>query len=440
MLGPSGFTPQLVHERSAAGMKIVVSIRQRSFARFVAFDLAEAARRLGWTVHWIDFDALTQQLQGQPPEMWEAELARLSDELRTFAPDLVFSYGLEAILPPFPQALPDSPWRLADEARAPIACFFYDFGAPFDRPLDATTTPYIERLQRADVRVFCWDRHALEDLLGFGVAAEYLPMAVNDVMFFPPPDGSARDLPIVFSGGPTEERVATLRPLAAHGLSVYGYDEAGWRADDALAPTYKGIVAERDRLREVYQRARLTVNVTRAHGRASLNMRVFEAMACGCVVLTDRADEAATLFTPGEDLVAVPDGTSLEDVVLFYLRDDVARTRMGMQAARVVRDAHTYVRRLESIAPRLKDFMSESRAWPFWDQFVAVDPAKALRFVEALRADRTLLREDLWHAAEATAHMRMGRWDVARQRVEQARHINRSLLRLEPIASALNTH
>ena len=47
-------------------MKIVVSIRQRSFARFVAFDLAEAARRLGWAVQWIDFDALTQQLQGQP--------------------------------------------------------------------------------------------------------------------------------------------------------------------------------------------------------------------------------------------------------------------------------------------------------------------------------------------------------------------------------------
>ena len=48
-------------------MKVVASIRQRSFARFVAVDLAEAARRLGWAVHWIDFDALTQQLSLRVP-------------------------------------------------------------------------------------------------------------------------------------------------------------------------------------------------------------------------------------------------------------------------------------------------------------------------------------------------------------------------------------
>jgi hypothetical protein len=113
--------------------------------------------------------------------------------------------------------LPDDAWRLADAARAPVACFFYDFGAPFDRPVDAATAPYIERLQHADMRVFCWDRQAVEDLGRFGVAAEYLPMAVNDAMFCPPVDGRARDLPIVFSGGPTPERLAALRPLAARG-------------------------------------------------------------------------------------------------------------------------------------------------------------------------------------------------------------------------------
>ena len=51
-------------------MRVVASITQRSFARFVAFDLAAAARRLGWAVHWIDFDALTQQLAGSPREAW----------------------------------------------------------------------------------------------------------------------------------------------------------------------------------------------------------------------------------------------------------------------------------------------------------------------------------------------------------------------------------
>jgi hypothetical protein len=421
-------------------MKIVASIRQRSFARFVAVDLAEAARRLGWAVHWIDFDALTQRLQGAPPDAWHAALEEVSADLRAFGPDLVFSYGIEAVLPPFPQMLPDDAWRLADAARAPVACFFYDFGAPFDRPVDAATAPYIERLQHADMRVFCWDRQAVEDLGRFGVAAEYLPMAVNDAMFSPPVDGRARDLPIVFSGGPTPERLAALRPLAARGLSIYGYDEAGWTADAALAPCYRGLLPERDRLRDVYQRAGLTVNVTRAHGRASLNMRVFEAMACGCLVVTDQADEAASLFTPGVHLVTVPAGETLADVATTWLRDDAERRRVAAQGAAFVREHHTYVRRLESITARLRAFTSESRAWAFWDQFIEADPAKALRFVEALRADRTLLREDLWHAADATAHVRLGRWDIARRSLEQAREYNPALRSLRALQSLLHTH
>lgn len=421
-------------------MKVVASIRQRSFARFVAVDLAEAARRLGWAVHWIDFDALTQQLHGAPIEAWQAALARVTEDLRAFGPDLVFSYGIEAILPPFPATLPDDPWRLADVAQAPVACFFYDFGSPFDRPVDATTAPYIERLQRADVRVFCWDRAALADLARYGVAAEYLPMAVNDAMFFPPAAGAARDLPVLFSGGPTPERLATLRALAPLGLEIYGYDEAAWTADHDLAPCYRGFVPERDRLRALYQGARVTPNVTRAHGRASLNMRVFEAMACGCLVVTDQADEAGTLFTPGEDLVVVPTGQSMAAVVSASLADATTSARIAAAGADTVRTSHTYVARLASIRDRLKAFMSESRAWPFWDQFLLADPSRALRFVEALRADRTLLREDLWHAAEATAHMKLGRWDVARRSCDAARRANPALLRLQSLDRLLHTH
>ena len=44
-----------------------------------------------------------------------------------------------------------------------------------------------------------------------------------------------RDLPIVFSGGPTAERVAALRSLAPAGLSIYGYDEPGWTAGSVIS-------------------------------------------------------------------------------------------------------------------------------------------------------------------------------------------------------------
>ena len=97
---------------------------------------------------------------------------------------------------------------------------------------------------------------------------------------------------------------------------------------------------------------------------------------------------------------------------------------IALRGARVVRESHTYVHRLESITPRLKAFTSEARAWAFWNQYIVADPARALRFVAALRADRALLREDLWHIADTTAHMRLGRWDVARRSLDEARRCN----------------
>jgi hypothetical protein len=117
-------------------------------------------------------------------------------------------------------------------------------------------------------------------------------------------------------------------------------------------------------------------------------------------------------------------------LVTSFLQDDETRARIAARGADTVRTRHTYVRRLEDITARLEAFVRESRAWPFWERFVDVDPPRALRFVEALRADGDLLREDLWHAAEATAHMKLGRWDAARRSTARARDINPALRRL----------
>ncbi|HTV03054.1 MAG TPA: glycosyltransferase, partial [Luteitalea sp.] len=388
-------------------MKVLASIRQRSFARFVAFDLADAARRLGWAVLWIDVDAETQRLRGQPADAWLAARERLARDITAFAPDVVFSYGLEAFVPPFPDGLPDDRWCIADHAGAAIAAFFYDFGAPFDRPIDAATRPLIDRLQQIDVRVFCWDRAAVTDLHRYGVAAEYLPMAVNDAMFHPPATEVTRDLDVVFTGGPTAERIAALRPLAGVRLSIYGYDEAGWRADAALGACYRELLPGRDDLRALYGRARITPNITRAQGRASLNMRVFEAMACGCLVVTDQAEAARDLFPADDVLVTVGHAGDIAPVVTTWLADEPARARVAAEGARVVRSTHTYVHRLQELAPRLATFVAESRAWPHLLRYLHDDAAKALRFVAALRSDRALLREDVWHAAEADAHLRL---------------------------------
>ena len=103
------------------------------------------------------------------------------------------------------------------------------------------------------------------------------------------------------------------------------------------------------------------------------------------------------------------------------------RCVMWVDGAETVRREHTYVRRLETIAPRLRSFVAESRAWPHWQRFLDEDPARALRFVQALRTDRPLLREDLWHLAEASALTRLGKVAAARRATERSRALNPAL-------------
>ena len=112
----------------------------------------------------------------------------------------------------------------------------------------------------------------------------------------------------------------------------------------------------------------------------------------------------------------------------------------GMTCAACVRRDHTYVQRLETIAPQLTALVSESRAWAFWDTFLAADPDKALRFLEVLRAERTLLREDLWHVAEAEAHKRRGRRALALRACREAQRRNPALVGLDRLAEELQTH
>lgn len=378
-------------------MRILAFIRQRSFARYVAVDLADAARRLGWGVDWVDLDAERQRIHVLSAPERAAAIEDVRQRIAASAPDLVVSYGLEAFAPVFADLEPASRWNVADEAAAPIACFLFDFGYPFDAPDDPTVVPLLDRLRAPDVGLWCWDAEAIADLARLGIPASPFPMAVNEQIFLPSPDGGLpRDLPIVFSGGPTPERIAALERLAALGVSVYGYGAEAWQASPVLRDAHRGMIAERRAMCAVYQRARLTVNVTRAHGRASLNMRVFEAMACGCLVLTDQAEAARVLFDVDAEVVTYSSFDDLEAKARYYLTHEPERRRIADGGARAVLARHTYVHRLASTADDLRRLMVEGRAWRHFERYRADDPARAARFVEALRAQHPLRHEAWW--------------------------------------------
>jgi len=106
--------------------------------------------------------------------------------------------------------------------------------------------------------------------------------------------------------------------------------------------------AEPSRIGEIYGRAKIVFNKS---VRNDVNMRYFEAMGAGAVLVTDSARDNGVeeLFSPGEDFLEYRDDASLLAAIDSLLADDGKREQIGARAQRHVLSGHTYRHRAEKI-------------------------------------------------------------------------------------------
>ncbi len=115
-----------------------------------------------------------------------------------------------------------------------------------------------------------------------------------------------------------------------------------------------------EEMAEVYARSRIVVNC--CHNR-DVNMRVFEAMASGALLITDEADGLEELFIDGTDLIIYRSDDELVDCIRHYLQDDAAREQIARAGQEKVLTGHTYDHRLavmlDVIRSGVSDIMDE---------------------------------------------------------------------------------
>ncbi len=112
----------------------------------------------------------------------------------------------------------------------------------------------------------------------------------------------------------------------------------------------------------VYAQSKIVVN---ASVNRDLNMRVFEAMASGALLITDEAEGLEDLFEDGTHLVVYRRDEDLLDVIERYLRDDAARERIAAAGSELVRREHTYAQRIERIVRAVPARAPAHEAQPF---------------------------------------------------------------------------
>jgi hypothetical protein len=119
----------------------------------------------------------------------------------------------------------------------------------------------------------------------------------------------------------------------------------------------------------IYCRSQIVVNIGRDDFPQDANLRVFEVLASGALLLTSMPTELTQLgFQEGVHFVGYHQPAEVSALVQKYLDDESARSRIGAAASALVLRDHTYDCRVEQLLTRLQQAgqqrLAPARSWP----------------------------------------------------------------------------
>ncbi len=110
---------------------------------------------------------------------------------------------------------------------------------------------------------------------------------------------------------------------------------------------------------EIYSQSKAVINIC---AREDLNMRVFEAMSCGALLVQQKINAGIEqIFIPNTHFVFhnIDDAS---DVINKYLSDDNLRRRIAEEGQRLVRSQHTYDNRVLQIIKEVEDLNKDDKS------------------------------------------------------------------------------
>lgn len=203
--------------------------------------------------------------------------------------------------------------------RCPKVCYLIDSHLQL--------SAHLEWAKQFDM-VFIAQREYLDEFRTLGVKAYWLPLGCD------PEVHCNSDLPklypVGFVGGVQSgsRREALLTQLATQ-IPIH-YERCFW-----------------DDMARLFSQSQIVFNEAI---RNDLNMRVFEVMSTGTLLMTDMAKNSGQdeLFRDGEDYVVYRD-SNICDVARFYLDNEELREQIAARGRRLVHNAHTYAHRMDDL-------------------------------------------------------------------------------------------
>lgn len=182
-----------------------------------------------------------------------------------------------------------------------------------------------------------------------GLNAHHLPFGAKEM----PIRVEEPKLDVLFVGSADLRRVFLLEHIRDW-LAVRG---ARWKRNYPLmSAALRQRVDDRpvwgDELLSVLQDSRIVLNITRSDfygAETGVNLRIFEALAAGCFLLTDYCEEIVELFEPGEQIEVFRSASELREKVEYYLANPLERERIARLGHASFRAAHGWTARVRQI-------------------------------------------------------------------------------------------
>jgi hypothetical protein len=120
---------------------------------------------------------------------------------------------------------------------------------------------------------------------------------------------------------------------------------------------------------EVYRRSRIVVNIGRDDFPQDANLRVFEVLASGALLITSIPSELTEMgFQESVHFVGYKKESEILPLVKKFLACDGERIRISQAGRTKVLNEHTYDHRVESLLCRLNkstpELLAPARGWP----------------------------------------------------------------------------
>ena len=207
--------------------------------------------------------------------------------------------------------------------------------------------------------IFCQGTEAIELLHNAGInGAHWLPMACDCAEHRPLKLSKKKQEyyghDIVFVGSYYPSRAELLEKLTDFKIGVWG---PGWdklEINSKLRFHIKSAHTAPLEWVNIYNSSKIILTPHYQDPKSRFQVyqaspRVFEAMACGAFVISDRQKDVMALFKDGEHFVSYSGYKDLISKIKFYLENPSKRKKIAAQGQQEVLSKHQYIHRIEKL-------------------------------------------------------------------------------------------